>query len=193
MTETEKKGGVRYVRPPNLWLDGTFKEPDEQKVLAAEVAALMVDNDMLDLDSIEAQTTEMESWPWRTLDIMKRGIMEKKVTSRNIGEIAAKEKTETQNAKIEAQHFPILDTTWTAEEVARDFGENFIKLSCGDDVLQAALVNESIDKLEEMASVAHRELLRARRKSFLLNKAVDKAHRLLEGRALEFMDQPHDK
>ncbi len=185
MTENEKKGGVRYVRPPNLWLDGTFKETDDRKVLATEVAALMVDNDMLDLDSIDAQTTEMESWPWHTLDIMKRGIMEKKVTSRNIGEIAA------NNEKVAEEDNNAI--TWTAEEVARDFGENFIKLSCGDDVLQAALVNESIDKLEEMASVAHRDLLRARRKSFLLEKAVEKAHRLLEGRALEFMDQPHDK
>ena len=153
-SDNKKSGGVRYVRPPNLWLEGTFTEPDDRKELAAEIAALMVDNNMLDVDSIDVQTAEMESWPWHTLDIMKRGIMEKKVTSRNIGEIAAKEKKvdaveDAKDVKDEATLPPILDVAWTAEEVARDFGENFIKFSCGDDVLQAALANKSIEKLEE--------------------------------------------
>ena len=177
--------GVRYVQPLNLWIDENLLPVDDKKELAEEVAKLMVDHEMPDVESLDAQTKEMECWPKLSLELMRRGIMDKKVTARNIAEIAKDNSSESKIEKLAAQ----TDEEWKANDVARDFGHNFIKFSCGDDVLEAALANESIEKLEAMAAEAYCNLLSAKRKHLVLEKAVHKAHELLEHRALEFMEK----
>lgn len=169
------------VTAKNLWEDESSVMTEEEKKaeLVKEVSQLMVDYDLIDVDSIEAQAKEMQDWPEQSLIDLKNQILEKKVEARKIVEIARNTvPKKKKDSEIE----------WKSEDFATDFGRNFIKFSCGDDVLEAALANDSIDKLEEMAAEAHRELLKAKRKALVLDKAVQKAHELLELRALEFMD-----
>lgn len=127
----------------------------------------------------------------------KRKPIVKKSKNRNLSEIAVdnkKKQEDEQTVKWLTEQAKALeegDETLPLgkEDMWIDFKNRLVKNTVDKDSLDAFTTHQSIEMLECMYCDAQKDLLKAKRKAMVLEKVVNRAHSLLEEKALLFLDE----